>query len=113
MMGEEALGGSGSSGTTANVCERRIMAQEKVPIAEKIISLSDVVQTRAINLTKMIESVGHSVLGVLRRDERNGNTSSIRKSTTNVTPAIAPGVLELTACQLQQPERMRASPSNG
>src|ERR1700692_4717530 len=26
---------------TANVCERRIMAQEKVPIAEKIISLSD------------------------------------------------------------------------
>jgi hypothetical protein len=26
---------------TANVCERRIMAEEKVPIAEKIISLSD------------------------------------------------------------------------
>src|SRR6202008_1417547 len=26
---------------TANVCERRIMEQEKVPVAEKIISLSD------------------------------------------------------------------------
>jgi hypothetical protein len=25
----------------ANVCERRIMGQEKVPVAEKIISLSD------------------------------------------------------------------------
>jgi hypothetical protein len=26
---------------TTNVCERRIMEQEKVPVAEKIISLSD------------------------------------------------------------------------
>jgi hypothetical protein len=45
LMGEEALGLICADLTaleqTANVCERRIMAQEKVPIAEKIISLSD------------------------------------------------------------------------
>src|ERR1700675_1091656 len=45
LMGEEALGliaaDLAALEQTANVCERRIMAQEKVPIAEKIISLSD------------------------------------------------------------------------
>ena len=45
LMGEEALGliadDLAALEQTANVCERRIMAEEKVPIAEKIISLSD------------------------------------------------------------------------
>jgi hypothetical protein len=45
LMGEEALGLIAADlrtlEQTANVCERRIMAQEKVPVAEKIISLSD------------------------------------------------------------------------
>jgi hypothetical protein len=44
-MGEEALcliaDDLAALEQTANVCERRIMAEEKVPIAEKIISLSD------------------------------------------------------------------------
>jgi hypothetical protein len=44
-MGEEALcliaADLAALEQTANVCERRIMAEEKVPIAEKIISLSD------------------------------------------------------------------------
>ena len=44
-MGEEALcliaHDLAALEQTANVCERRIMAEEKVPIAEKIISLSD------------------------------------------------------------------------
>jgi hypothetical protein len=45
LMGEEALcliaADLAALEQTANVCERRIMAEEKVPIAEKIISLSD------------------------------------------------------------------------
>lgn len=45
LMGEEALcliaDDLAALEQTANVCERRIMAEEKVPIAEKIISLSD------------------------------------------------------------------------
>src|SRR6202140_2866891 len=45
LMGEEALcliaDDPVALEQTANVCERRIMAEEKVPIAEKIISLSD------------------------------------------------------------------------
>src|SRR6202040_983644 len=45
LMGEEALcliaNDLAALEQTANVCERRIMAEEKVPIAEKIISLSD------------------------------------------------------------------------
>ena len=45
LLGEEALGliadDLAALDQTANVCERRIMAQEKVPVAEKIISLSD------------------------------------------------------------------------
>ena len=45
LMGEEALcliaANLAALEQTANVCERRIMAEEKVPIAEKIISLSD------------------------------------------------------------------------
>ena len=45
LMGQEALCLIAEDLTaleqTANVCERRIMEQEKVPVAEKIISLSD------------------------------------------------------------------------
>ena len=45
LLGEEALcliaDDLAALDQTANVCERRIMAQEKVPVAEKIISLSD------------------------------------------------------------------------
>jgi hypothetical protein len=45
LMGEEALcliaADLAALEQTANVCERRIMAEEKVPIAEKIISVSD------------------------------------------------------------------------
>ena len=45
LMAEEALcliaADLAALEQTANVCERRIMAEEKVPIAEKIISLSD------------------------------------------------------------------------
>ena len=45
LMGEEALGliaeDLAALEQAANVCERRIMGQEKVPMAEKIISLSD------------------------------------------------------------------------
>ena len=45
LMGEEALCLIAEDLTaleqSANVCERRIMGQEKVPVAEKIISLSD------------------------------------------------------------------------
>jgi len=45
LMGEEALRliaeDLAALEQTANVCERRIMEQEKVPVAEKIISLSD------------------------------------------------------------------------
>ncbi len=45
LMGEEALCLIADDLTaleqSANVCERRIMEQEKVPVAEKIISLSD------------------------------------------------------------------------
>jgi Transposase DDE domain len=45
LMGEEALGliaaDLAALEQTANVCERRIMAEEKVPMAEKIISVSD------------------------------------------------------------------------
>src|ERR1700719_579258 len=45
LLGEEALcliaDDLAALEQTANVCERRIMAEEKVPIAEKIISLSD------------------------------------------------------------------------
>src|SRR6202521_3960551 len=45
LRGQEVLGlladDLAALGQTANVCERRIMAQEKVPVAEKIISLSD------------------------------------------------------------------------
>ena len=45
LMGEEALcliaDDLAALEQTANVCERRIIAEEKVPIAEKIISLSD------------------------------------------------------------------------
>jgi hypothetical protein len=45
LMAEEALcliaDDLAALDQTANVCERRIMAEEKVPIAEKIISLSD------------------------------------------------------------------------
>ena len=44
-MGEEALGliaeDLAALEQAADVCERRVMAQEKVPVAEKIISLSD------------------------------------------------------------------------
>ena len=44
-MGEEALGliaeDLAALERAANVCERRIMEAEKVPVAEKIISLSD------------------------------------------------------------------------
>jgi transposase, IS5 family len=45
LLGEEALcliaDDLAALDQTAHVCERRIMAQEKVPVAEKIISLSD------------------------------------------------------------------------
>jgi transposase, IS5 family len=45
LMGEEALcliaEDLAALGQAADVCERRIMKQEKVPVAEKIISLSD------------------------------------------------------------------------
>src|SRR6478672_3763377 len=45
LMGEEALcliaDDLAALEQTANVCERRIMSEEKVPVAEKIISLSD------------------------------------------------------------------------
>jgi hypothetical protein len=45
LKAEEALGLVGEDLATleqaANVCERRVMGQEKVPVAEKIISLSD------------------------------------------------------------------------
>ena len=45
LMGEEALcliaEDLAALEQAANVCERRVMAEEKVPVAEKIISLSD------------------------------------------------------------------------
>src|ERR1700738_1355944 len=45
LMAEEALGliaeDLAALEQAANVCERRVMEQEKVPVAEKIISLSD------------------------------------------------------------------------
>jgi hypothetical protein len=45
LLGEDALcliaDDLAALDQTANVCERRIMAEEKVPVAEKIISLSD------------------------------------------------------------------------
>src|SRR6202048_2634662 len=71
LMGEEALCPIADDLTaleqSANVCERRIMAEEKVPVAEKIISLSD------SDASFIVKGGWNTVVGYRRQLARSGS----------------------------------------
>jgi hypothetical protein len=105
LMGEEALcliaADLAALEQTANVCERRIMAEEKVPIAEKIISLSD------SDASFIVKGGWNTVVGYRPQLARSGAALSPRWCCLGATPLTAGTLLRWSRNRSPTPESFR------